>query len=191
MTRYVAFLRAINVGRRVVKMDALRAAFVELGVAEVETFIASGNVIFSHRSSRPAPLEAKIENHLRRVLGYEVATFVRTAGELAGMAAYAPFPAAEVRASHALYAGLIHKPLSAAQQKTLAGLASEVDAFHAHGREVYWLCRVSSHQSTFSGAVFERLFKGPSTWRNVKTLQRMAARLDDTNTTEGGRRKTT
>jgi len=43
---YVAFLRAVNVGGRVVKMDALRALISTLKVTNVETFIASGNLLF-------------------------------------------------------------------------------------------------------------------------------------------------
>ena len=46
MPRYVAFLRAVNVGGRIVKMDELRRPFAAAGFADVETFIASGNVIF-------------------------------------------------------------------------------------------------------------------------------------------------
>jgi uncharacterized protein (DUF1697 family) len=42
MVRYVAFLRAVNVGGRIVKMDELRGLFAEVGLSEVETFIASG-----------------------------------------------------------------------------------------------------------------------------------------------------
>ena len=43
---YVALLRGINVGGRNVKMDRLREIFESLGFSNVETFIASGNVIF-------------------------------------------------------------------------------------------------------------------------------------------------
>jgi uncharacterized protein (DUF1697 family) len=46
MPRYIALLRAINVGGHLVKMDALRRHFEELGFDPVETFIASGNVMF-------------------------------------------------------------------------------------------------------------------------------------------------
>ena len=47
--RFIAFLRALNVGGHVVKMDALKRHFERLGFADVETFIASGNVVFSAR----------------------------------------------------------------------------------------------------------------------------------------------
>ena len=53
MTRYVALLRAINVGGHTVKMDALRKHFSRMGFANVETFIASGNVIFDAKASEP------------------------------------------------------------------------------------------------------------------------------------------
>jgi len=56
MTRYVAFLRAINVGGHNVKMDALRALFESMKLASVETFIASGNVIFETNRRDPAAL---------------------------------------------------------------------------------------------------------------------------------------
>ncbi|HXW01123.1 MAG TPA: DUF1697 domain-containing protein, partial [Anaerolineae bacterium] len=46
LPKYIAFLRAINVGGHTVKMDYLRRLFEEMGFSKVETFIASGNVIF-------------------------------------------------------------------------------------------------------------------------------------------------
>ena len=80
MTVYIAFLRAINVGGRTVKMDRLRGLFEHLGYADVETFIASGNVIFQSPAEDTRALEQQIEAHLAASLGYEVATFVRTRG---------------------------------------------------------------------------------------------------------------
>jgi uncharacterized protein (DUF1697 family) len=70
MTRYFAFLRAINVGGgHVVKMDRLRQLFESLGFSNVETFIASGNVIFESSSRNAKNLEAKIEKALIRSAG--------------------------------------------------------------------------------------------------------------------------
>ena len=69
MPRYVAFLRAINVGGHTVKMEDLRRLFETMGFANVETFIASGNVIFESKSKNTQAMERKIENHLRESLG--------------------------------------------------------------------------------------------------------------------------
>ncbi|MGH7483915.1 MAG: DUF1697 domain-containing protein, partial [Longimicrobiales bacterium] len=84
MARCFAFLRAINVGGRTVRMAALRELFDALGLERVETFIASGNVVFDVEGQEdPSALERRIEERLRRELGYEVATFLRARPELA------------------------------------------------------------------------------------------------------------
>src|SRR4051794_680361 len=108
MTRYIAFLRAINVGGRVVKMDRLRAAFEVMGFANVSSFIASGNIVFDAADEDPVALERQIEDRLRQTLGYEVATFLRTASELAAIAAHRPFPDREHQSDgHSLYVMLL------------------------------------------------------------------------------------
>src|SRR3712207_154861 len=91
MPRFIALLRAINVGGRIVKMDHLRSLFASIGFSGVETFIASGNVIFEAPDCDAAALEQRIEAHLHQALGYEVATFIRTDSELAAVARYQPF----------------------------------------------------------------------------------------------------
>src|SRR4051794_37902161 len=122
MMRYIAFLRAINVGGHTVKMEALRNHFEALGFANVSTFIASGNVIFDAPESDPRAIDRQIETRLREELGYPVATFVRTAAELAVIADYAPFEAADIDATgHTLYVVLLHAaPAEAGCAKVLA-----------------------------------------------------------------------
>ena len=66
MTRYIAFLRAINVGGRTVKMDELRTLFAAMGFAGVATFIASGNVIFAADHPDAAALQLQIEGELQQ-----------------------------------------------------------------------------------------------------------------------------
>lgn len=70
MGKSVAFLRAINVGGRTVKLDALRALFAAMGFSGVATFIASGNVIFDTPDARGSAVEAQIEGGLEAALGY-------------------------------------------------------------------------------------------------------------------------
>lgn len=69
MSRFIAFLRAINVGGHTVKMNDLRQLFEFLGFSGVETFIASGNVVFETASRNARALERKIEKKLGEVLG--------------------------------------------------------------------------------------------------------------------------
>src|SRR5579862_2676169 len=147
MQRYIAFLRAVNVGGRVIKMEALRAAFEGLGFKRVETFIASGNVIFETRSASDETLRLKIEARLRETFGYEVATFVRTDSEVVAVAAYQPFPRPLLEAATALNVGFLAAPLGADEKKTLLALKTDIDDFHVHGREIYWACRKKQSES--------------------------------------------
>lgn len=177
MTKYVAFLRAINVGGRVVTMSALRAAFEKMGLANVETFIASGNVIFDTRAADAAALERRIEQALLKTLGYEVSTFLRTPAEVSAVARQTAFDPAQVRAATALYVGFVAGPLSKSSRQTLAALETSHDRFHVSRREIYWLCDKGQGDSKISNAVIERALKLRSTFRNINTVTRLAERL--------------
>jgi uncharacterized protein (DUF1697 family) len=174
MPKLIAFLRAINVGGHVVKMDQLRQFFEALGFANVETFIASGNVIFEAKSKDTNALQLRIEKHLHKALGYEVVTLVRTLAELEQIANHRPFAESEMnRPGNTLYVGFIaDNPAKAVSQKVEA-LATEVDDLKVAGREVYWLLRTNFSDSKLSGAIVERTLGMKATFRNINTVRRI------------------
>ncbi len=178
MPRYVAFLRAINVGGHNVAMPVLRREFEGLGCRRVETFIASGNVIFTAASSSVASLERGMERALHSSLGYEVTTFVRTDDEVVAVARYQPFRESDMAKAAALNVGFVKAPLPLARRRALELLATGIDAFQVHGREIYWLCREKQSQSKFSNAVLERTLGIRSTFRSVNTIRRLAGILN-------------
>jgi uncharacterized protein (DUF1697 family) len=174
MIRYIAFLRAINVGEHTVKMEHLRQLFESLDLSNVQTFIASGNVIFDAKSKDPKSLEKKIEVRLQEELGYEVATFIRTDAELAEIANYKPFWQSGLDAVAALNIAFLTDPLGDQSEQKLMALRTKIDDFHVHGREVYWLCLKKQSESTFSNAVLEKALGVKSTLRGVSTVRKMA-----------------
>jgi len=176
MPRYVAFLRAINVGGHVVKMDDLRRQFERLGFKDVETFIASGNVVFTAASRDAAALERKIERALEKAFGYEVKTFVRTLAEVAEVAAHKPFADSRIRSAGAYCVGFLAAPLPPDAAKVVLALKNGEDDFHVNGREVYWICTKRQGESTFSNALLEKTLKARSTFRGFNTVQKLAAK---------------
>ena len=174
--KYVAFLRAINVGGRVVKMDVLREHFESLGFANVETFIASGNVIFES-PSKPASMVKKIESHLHASLGFEVATFIRTLAEVDAISRYQPFGAAAMKSAGALCVGFLDSPLDDVAHTALMRMKTRIDDFQVHDREVYWLCCEKQSDSTFTNAKFERTCMVRATFRGVNTVAKLAAKF--------------
>jgi len=158
-------------------MDYLRRLFEALGFSNVETFIASGNVIFDSTSKNTKALTKKIERYLRETLGYEVATFIRSTTELATIAHYQPFIEAELKAEgNTLYIDFLPDPPDEEAKQKLRLLTTEVDDFHLSGRELYWLCRKKFSESEVSGALLEKTLGMQGTLRNSTTVKKIAAK---------------
>lgn len=179
MSRYVAFLRAINVGGRTVRMERLRKLFEDAGFSAVETFIASGNVIFESRSGAIPALERKIERTLESSLGYPVAAFVRRAHDLPAVAGHQPFPSSPPDAPDGrIYIGFLRGPLNPAARSELMHLSTSTSSFDVRGSEFYWLVRGNLMDAGISSAALERLI-GPATVRNRNTVVRLAKKYGE------------
>ena len=92
MNKYVAFLRAVNVGgHAVVTKDDLRAAFERAGGRGVRTFIQSGNVLFQASARDVAGVVRSAASRLKRVAGTEPEVIVRSIGQIEALIDGAPF----------------------------------------------------------------------------------------------------
>jgi uncharacterized protein (DUF1697 family) len=174
--RLFAFLRAINVGGRNIAMAELGRLFEGLGFQEVETFIASGNVVFRSEEKDLRALERAIEDRLRESLHYEVTTFLRTEEELRAIATYEPFEEQQIQAAAALNVAMLSEPPGSGAKKLIKAFRTEIDDFHVHGREVYWLCRTRQSESKFNNVRFEKTVNARATWRGINTIRRLAAK---------------
>jgi uncharacterized protein (DUF1697 family) len=179
MPRYIALLRAINVGGHVVKMDRLRALFEELGYEQVETFIASGNVIFRSATRSAEKLESQIEAHLRAALGYEVATLIRSGAELDAVVRHEAFPVEKFAGGGTLYVNFLRREPDAEHRDRLLALATPTDEFHLHGRELYWLAHVGMGNSKLTVAKLEKAVGMQMTGRNLTTVRKLAEKYPD------------
>ena len=174
MPRYVALLRAINVGGHTVEMKRLQRLFAELGFADVATFIASGNVIFDAARGTARSLESRIAAHLEQSLGYEVATFLRTPAELASVAGHRAFtkPVPGART----YVGFLARKVGAAEARQVNTLGGGGNEFALRGRELYWRSTLGMGRNPLSGAKLEKLLGQPMTLRQLSTVEKLAAK---------------
>jgi uncharacterized protein (DUF1697 family) len=102
-TRYVALLRAVNVGGTgKLPMAELAAMCADAGFTRVETYIASGNVVFDSGDSA-ASVKAKLEKRLKAYAGKPVGVIVRTAAEIATVLERNPFPKAPPNYTAAIF----------------------------------------------------------------------------------------
>ncbi|MGA8898530.1 DUF1697 domain-containing protein [Bradyrhizobium sp.] len=132
MTAWVALLRAVNVGGTgKLAMSELKAMCEELGFTSAKTYIASGNVVFESRKSEAA-IKTALEKRLAAYAGKPVGVLVRTAVEMAQVAADNPFPKLAPNRTMALF--LDRTPPAA----TLASVRGQKDEKIRLGRrEIY------------------------------------------------------
>jgi uncharacterized protein (DUF1697 family) len=177
MPRYVAFLRGMNLGGRRIKNEELRRHFEEMGLEEVATFRASGNVVFATpKREAEAKLAKRVEAELGERLAYEVPVFLRSVEEVAAIAAREPFDAKAVAKSKGkLQVSFLRKqPSATAKGKALAA-ASEEDLLAIEGRELYWLPSGGISESDLDWKPIEAALS-PGTIRTMGTVEQIAAK---------------
>ena len=177
MQRYIAFLRGINLGKRRLAMSRLSALFVALGFDHVETFIASGNVLFSCKPTDAGALETRIAKHLEISLGYQVDTFVRTAAEVAKIGGTKIFPE-DGHAGITIHVGLLQNGLPKEIARRLAAVRTVTDEFRVVGREYYWLYRGlrTSDSKVWTMPEVKALRLPTATMRNLTSIRKLIAK---------------
>ena len=177
MVRYVALLRAINAGAgRTVKMRSIRQVFESLGFSNVTTFGASGNIMFETRARSERRLQRKIEKQLREAFGFQVATFIRTAAELAWTAEYQPFSKSKVKTADEFHIIFLSERLDRKLSRKLRALQTETDEFRSQGRELFWLGRRKKDGSNFATVPLEKALGRSLTIRSATTVKKLAAK---------------
>ena len=175
MARYVAFLRAVNVGRRTVAMADCRQDLEDLGYDEVASYVNSGNLLFNG-TGRSATHESRIRKALEQRYGFELTTFVRTAAQVRALATDQPF--GSIAAGHTHFGLLTLTKLTAAEAKRVEALSNDHDTVVVQGRDVHWLIRSKSTQTTLLARHWKQaLPDNPTTARNVTMLAKLIDRL--------------
>jgi uncharacterized protein (DUF1697 family) len=175
--RFVAFLRGMNLGGRRIANEELRGHFEAIGLADVATFRASGNVVFGADDGEAEPeLARRLEAELGSRLGYEVPVFLRSAAEVAAIAAFEPFDPELVEASAGkLQVSLLMEAPAPAARDLVLGLSTDEDRLAIAGRELYWLPSGGILDSALDQrAIAEAL--GAATTRTMGTVEQLAAK---------------
>ena len=173
MNRHVAFLRAVNVGGRMVRMSDLTKRLVALGLQDVSTFIASGNVCFTAKGE-PEVLARRIEGDLLAWLGYPVATMVRTWSELEALAASNPFKGVARAPDAKLYVAFLWEPPTKKVRLPRVAEKSGLRLFRITGREAFMVAeRLPDGKFGVPNLPLEKELGVPATTRNWNTILRM------------------
>ena len=176
--RHVVLLRGVNVGgNNRVPMATLRGLLGELGAAEVDTYLQSGNAVCSGPDVAAEVFAGDVEAAIGRKLGLSIRVLVRDRDELARVVAANPLPEATDNGSRFFVMFLDGRPDPAA----LAGLdpaAYEPDRYAVGPREIYLWCLEGLSNSELPKALSERRLGVTTTTRNWNTVTRLLAMAD-------------
>lgn len=176
MARLIALLRAVNVGGRKLPMAELRALCGELGWEEVETYIQSGNLVFS-ASGKPAALESRLEAAIAERFGLAVPVLIRTAAQWAACAQANPFPKAGRDEPNRLQMLVSKSPPRSDAAEKLTERAQAGEAVRSAGGVLWFHYPNGAGTSKLTPALIDKACGSPSTarnWRTVLKLKEMA-----------------
>ncbi len=158
-------------GHNKIKMTELVALYKKLGFNDSETFIQSGNVVFSNPDNQPVPgITAKIEEAILKKFGYSVPVIIRTPEELSEIVAHNPFVHEENFNSERLAVIFLYdKPLGE-QIAKVKNLNYPPDKFKITGREIFIYCPNGFGRSKIYTGFFENKMKVTGTGRNWHTV---------------------
>jgi uncharacterized protein (DUF1697 family) len=176
MTVYVSMLRAVNVGgTSVIKMDALRRVYESMGLSDVRTLLASGNVVFRSRSKDREKLVKRITQEIERQLGLTVDVVVRTLAEVESIVERGPVlsPRADMAKLHVMFLGGV--PVAGAQAALVKWHkdAKLPEMLELRGPEIYLYYPNGVGRSKLSNAVMENKLGVAGTSRNWNTLTKL------------------
>lgn len=175
VTTRVAFLRAVNIGKRRVSNQRLGKIVEALGGTEVWTYINSGNVGFDLAGSRAA-IERKLETALEKEFGFEVTTFVRTPTELRRALSLRPFT---MSTGDTYLITFLKSAPSPRQRADLEALSNDFDTLVVNRADVHWRMHGKSTDTKLPTKKWENIV-GPrrSTSRNVTMLRKLVEKID-------------
>jgi uncharacterized protein (DUF1697 family) len=172
MTTYVAFLRAVNVGGRIVKMEALRGHLAAAGFADVQTHIQSGNVRVDADTDDAEEVERRIEKALAGAVGFEVPAMVRTPAELATLVETSPRSPLGEQARH--YVAFLRAEPAAPARARLDGWDVDGERLRVVGADLHiWLTK-PSHEARATNARLEKMAMMPATSRSWTVVTAIA-----------------
>jgi uncharacterized protein (DUF1697 family) len=171
VTPFVALLRGVNVGGITVKSAPLAEMARGIGLADVRTVQASGNLLFSADDS-PEAVKSRIEDALRDTFGYDAWIVLVTAEQLAAVVDAFPWPE---RDGYQPYVLFVSEPAVVDEIVAAAADIEADDERIEHGDGVvYWECpKGQTLHTPFAKLVGKAHYKATTTNRNLRTLRKL------------------
>ena len=177
--RYVALLRAINVGGRQVHKDLLRDAFARAGGENARTFLQTGNVVFDATPDEAGAVVTAACRRLRTALGAEPIATLRSVEEIARLLRRGPFADTPAPAIVKRYIVFLAAPPLRRPRLPVLQPKERLELVHVSKRECWVVSRRKPNGwYGFPVEFVERAVGVPATARNWSTVTKLAEFLE-------------
>ena len=178
MARLIALLRAVNVGGRKLPMAELRALCGELGWTDVETYIQSGNLVFT-APGKPDVLESELESAIQGRFGFHSDAMVRSAAQWSRLIEANPFPKESTAEPNRVLVGIAKGTLESGAADAIAARAQAGERVAEAAGALWFHYPAGVGTSKITPSLIDRAAGSPVTarnWRTMLKLQEMAER---------------
>jgi len=171
MKTCTSMLRGINVsGQKTIPMAELKKLYESLGFKNVQTYIQSGNVIFTCPEKNVSLLKDKIEKKIQRAFGFEVLVFIRTPEDFKRVIDNTPFANKDIDRQYVTF--LSEAPMQLPPDE-INKAKDATEEFLISSKEIYLYCPNGYGRTKLSNGFFEKKLKVSATTRNWKTVLRL------------------
>lgn len=174
MTKCVSLFRGINVGgHQIVRMDALKKLHMSLDLHDVQSYIQSGNVVFSSNKANVTQIQKEIEDGFAQTFGFPVKVMVRTESELNAIIENNPFQNQPMRESKWIIAMFLASDPSSTALEDIQKAYTGPEEIHIIGQEVFIYYPEGMGRSKLTNTLLEKKLKTVSTARNWNTVLKL------------------
>ncbi len=174
LTKYLAFLRGINVGgNKLIKMKDLQQLFLSIGLLNVLTYINSGNVSFESESGNIKHLEITLKSYLEKRLGYEINVMIRTLTSIQNMVNGNPFKNCNIDGHTNFYVCFLESEPKNRLQLPLKNPKEGLEFFRLDSMEAYIVSNEINGRYGFPNNFLEKEIAVTTTARNWTTINKI------------------
>ncbi|HEX8064130.1 MAG TPA: DUF1697 domain-containing protein [Allosphingosinicella sp.] len=172
MARFIALLRAVNVGGRKLPMTDLRVLCGNLGWDEVETYIQSGNLVFSAPGKAEA-LEEKLEKAIKERFGFHSDVIIRCTSRWAALLMANPFGEASEAEPNRVLVGLSKGKLKSGAAEAVSAKAMAGERVEEAAGALWFHYPAGVGTSKITPSLIDRAAGSPVTARNWRTMLKL------------------
>ncbi len=181
MGRFIALLRGVNVsGKNKVNMKELKSWIEQLAYTDVETYIQSGNIVFTSSQKNVAILAQEIHKSISEHLGLDIAVIILSPAALRKIIEENPFSAEKNFDERNMYLCFLQQIPPKEKTENMKHQPSGDDRFYLAEQVVYLYVPGGYGNTKINNNFFENKLKVAATTRNWKTTQKLLEMADAT-----------